>query len=67
VDNVADNARTDKSAGEVIIGGLRCTVCACLFRPSASTRNELCRACHLQLAFNERYAASDRRFSRAPR
>ena len=57
----------DKSAGEVFVRELRCTVCASLFVPSASTRNELCRACHLQLAFNERYAQMDRKFSRAPR
>jgi len=60
-------AQKEQERDEVIIGGLRCQVCHCLFRPDATTRNELCRACHWQLAFRERYAQTDKRFNRAPR
>lgn len=56
-----------KAAGDDLIGGLRCSVCGCAFIPSETTRNELCRACHYQIAFRERFSRTDTRFNRTPR
>lgn len=50
-----------KSAGDVVIGGLRCVVCSSLFIPDKDRPVELCRACHLYACLRERYSKDPRR------
>lgn len=54
-------SQTKGAGDEVIIGGMRCAVCRCLFRPSETTRNELCRACHYLVLIKERFPKTDTR------
>jgi DNA-directed RNA polymerase subunit RPC12/RpoP len=61
VDKSSELQEQAKGAGEVIIGGLRCSMCASLFRPDETTRNELCRACHYLLLIKERWPTVDAR------
>lgn len=64
VDNQRSGTLGAKRSDEVIIGGLRCLVCGTLFRPGKTTAQELCRACHYQAAFRERFQRKDPRFLR---
>ena len=44
-----------KSAGDVVIGGLRFTCCAALYVPSGRYSSEVCPRCYLTALLRERH------------
>ena len=49
-----------KSAGDVVIGGLRCQGCGAMYRPPKATRSvEVCDLCYLHLCYRERWPRLD--------
>jgi hypothetical protein len=53
----------DKSAGDDVIGGLRCDRCHALYVPDDHRQSTLCRACHYYALLRERYGRDPRRLS----
>lgn len=43
------------AAGDVVIGGLRCTACKSLFRPDKNQANEVCQRCRYYALIRERF------------
>lgn len=44
-----------RAAGDVVIGGLRCDRCRCLFRPDKDQTSETCQRCRYYALLRERF------------